>query len=449
MQVGDKIELTIEKLNSEGDGLARYEGFVFFVKNSCPEDVLECRITKLNKSYGYAEILNVITPSQYRVVPVCKFHKICGACNLQHISYEAQLKYKKQALIETLNLPEKYLSLVKDIMTVGDGFTYRAKVQYPVGSKNNSSRILAGYYKKSSHELVNIKYCPIQPRIIDELVEFIKTAAENCQIPAYSEKKHSGILRHIVVRYSEYNHKMLVLLVVNSNEIMQSLRRLAHQIFEAFEDVVGVSINFNTKRSNVILGDRSESIVGQDYIEEKLCDVVFKISGDTFFQVNPKCANLMFGFIKDYIKSRFERPVVFDAYAGIAAFGIVLSDVAKDVISVEINEQSIKKASENIASMNIENIKVFAKDTMKFLEDFEGNFDVTIIDPPRKGSDIVSLKKIAEITDKMLVYVSCNPATLARDLKFLFELGFVPELIQPFDMFPQTGHVETVVFLSR
>ena len=444
MQVGDILELKIEKLNSEGDGIARIDGFVLFVKNSCPEDVLKCKITKLNKSYGFAQIEEIINPSSYRTEPKCKLHKLCGACNLQHINYEAQLKFKREIVEDTLKISTQ----VNDVIGIPDGYNYRAKIQYPVASKKNSSRILAGYYQKASHELINIKYCPIQPDEVNNVIEFIKEKAEYHKVSAYDEKTHKGLLRHIVIRYSNLNNKMIIVLVINDKEVPVAIKNLASEIFDNFENVSGVSANINTQKSNVILGKTSHNIIGKDYIEESLCDVVFKISGDTFFQVNPKCANLMFSYIKDFIKSNFIQPSILDAYAGIAAFGIALHDIAGDIVSVELNSESIKKAKENIIKHEIKNVTAICADTMEYLENCNQEFDITIVDPPRKGCEQEGLKKLLSITKNMIIYVSCNPATLARDLNFLMNNGCKIKEVQPFDMFPQTAHVETVVFIE-
>ena len=449
MQVGDILDLRIEKLNSEGAGIARVDGFVLFVKNSCPDDILRCKVTKLNKRYGFAEIVEILTPSVDRVEPKCKMYKLCGACSLQHISYEAQLRYKKQIVEDTLFSGLGLNINVGEVVGIPDGFNYRNKIQYPVGSKKGQTRILAGYYQQATHELINIKYCPIQPDAVNDVMEFIKLNAEKYGISAYDEKKYSGLLRHIVIRVSEYDSKMIVSLVLNAVNIDGAVKKLAQDLYDNFDCVVGISANFNTQKSNVILGNKSQLLFGQDYVEEKLSGVVFKISADTFFQVNPKCANLMFDYVKTKISEIVSNPTIFDAYAGIAAFGIVMSDIAKAVVSVELNEQSILKAKENLQRLEIHNVEAIASDTMKYLENEGRHFDVTIIDPPRKGSDETSLSKIAEITDKLLVYVSCNPATLARDLKLLLSKGFEIESVKPFDMFPQTPHVETVVVLKK
>ena len=241
---------------------------------------------------------------------------------------------------------------------------------------------------------------------------------------------------------------MLVVLVINDNRISSDVKDLANDIYAEFEDVTGVSVNYNMAKSNVILGDVSQSVIGKDYVEEKLSDVVFKISSDTFFQVNPKCANLMFDYIKNYVKNNFDKPSVFDAYAGIAAFGIALHEVASEVVSVELNSQSIKKAEENIEQYGIKNVTPICADTLKYLESCDRKFDITIVDPPRKGCDLVGLEKVLEITKDLLVYVSCNPATLARDLDILSE-KYTISTVTPVDMFPNTQHIECVVRLCR
>jgi len=448
MIIGDTITLEIKKLNSEGEGIGKLDNFVFFVKDSCPGDIINCKITKLKKNFGYAEIQEILNAAPERITPKCKLHKVCGACNLQHISYKAQLKYKKEILNDTLKkvLPKNFQ--INNLIGEPDGFSYRAKIQYPVGSPKNSKRILAGYYKKDSHELINIKYCPIQPVKIDEIIDYIKLEAEKCGITTYNEKSHTGLLRHIVIRYSELNKQILILLVINSDEINNNIKDLASKIYNRFDDVIGVSANHNTFKNNIILGKKSVNLKGDNYITEALCDINFKISGDTFFQVNPICADKMFRYIKEYITTNYSNPTIFDAYAGIAAFGICLNDIAKSVTSVELNAASIEKAKENIKEYCITNVTPICADTMEFLKNTPEHFDITITDPPRKGCGKEVLEQILKITNKLLIYVSCNPATLARDLEYLIDNGCKIIEIQPFDMFPQTAHIETVVLIQ-
>ena len=331
---------------------------------------------------------------------------------------------------------------------------YRQKMQYPVSETKNSKRIIAGYFKQKTHEIVNIKYCPIQPTICDEIVEFIRGKAHEFGISGYVEKTNKGDLRHIVIRGSEYSGKILVTLVINKQYCYSELvsksnnfALFAQNIYEHFDEVTGVCLNFNNKKTNVILGEKTECVAGVDFVEEKIINKVFKIGADTFFQVNPKSAENIFKYVKKEVK-KFESPTVLDAYAGIATFGIVVSDVAKSVVSVESNKSSIEKAKEVLKENNIENVELFAQDTVKYLKSIKKNFDITILDPPRKGCTQESLDETLNHTKKEIIYVSCNPATLARDLKYLVSKGCKVKSIQPFDMFCHTYHVETVVIIK-
>ena len=310
-----------------------------------------------------------------------------------------------------------------------------------------SKRLLAGYYKPKSHELVNIKHCPIQPEICDRIVDFIRENASRYGVNGYDEKRHCGELKHIVLRVSAYSGKVLVTLVVNEQKTFKNLRSFAASIYEAFEGVAGVCVNLNPKRTNVILSDKTECICGDDFVEDKILDKIFKIGANTFFQVNPKSAENIFAYVRKEVE-RFEAPAVLDAYAGIATFGIVVSDVSHEVVSVEENSDSIKNAAEALKENNIKNVELHAMDTTKYLKSVKRKFDITILDPPRKGCTKDSLDETLKHTKKEIIYVSCNPATLARDLKYLCEKGCKIKSIQPFDMFCHTYHVETVVFLE-
>ena len=311
--------------------------------------------------------------------------------------------------------------------------------------------MIAGYYKSATHDIVNIKYCPIQPACCDEIVEFIRKEAIKFNISGYKEKTHSGILRHILIRVSSINQKSLVVLVVNTTSISQNMKDFAKRIYDNFDNVSGVGININSKKTNLILGEKTEIICGEEYIEEALCDKIFKVGPKTFFQVNPKSADNIFRYVFDYVKTNFETPKILDAYAGIATFGICVSDIAQKVVSIEEVKESTDLALKIIKENNIENIEVYNMDTSKavnILKNKGYSFDVSIIDPPRKGCSKESLDYLLELTKQKIIYVSCNPATLARDLKYLKDKGANVEYIQPFDMFPHTYHIENVAIIE-
>lgn len=458
-----------------------------------------------------ANLIEIIKPSQYRCEPICPLQKVCGSCQLGYIDYNYQLKLKKHIVEDAIKRIGGIDIEINDVIPSPKIKNYRQKIQYPVSQTKNSKRILAGYYKSKSHEIVNIKYCPIQPSICDEIIEFIREKAFEFKISGYNEKTHKGDLRHIVIRGSEYSGKFLVTLVVNKNYENLRLKRhserseesvdksaqndkykrLSQVIFDKFDEVTGVCINFNDKKTNVILGDKTVCVLGFDFVEEKIIDKVFKIGADTFFQVNPKSAENIFKYVKEEVK-KFENPTILDAYAGIATFGIVVSDVAKAVVSVESNKSSIEKAKEVLNENHIENVELFADDTIKYLKSIKKKFDITILDPPRKGctqevldevlkhmhtchfeAENIEILRSAQ-NDKNLhckidssappqndnghpercegshkiIYVSCNPATLARDLKYLTSKGCKVESIQPFDMFCHTYHVENVAIIN-
>ncbi len=453
MDLGQVITVEVVKLNSEGLGLAKFNDFVIFIKDACPKDVLKCKITNLKKNYANAEIVEIISPSEFRVIPRCKLQKVCGGCSLQHINYDEQLKLKKVMVEDTLYSILKEKVEINVPISSGDNYNYRYKIQYPVRSKKGQTRVLAGYFKPASHELVNIKYCPIQPSVCDDIIECIKSEAEDLSISGYEEQSHCGILRQILLRVSEFNDDILLLLVLNSAYPLEDIYKtkieaLSSSLMSKFPQIKGVSVNFNNSKTNVILGEKNQLIMGQNYIIEKLCDKEFKISGETFFQVNPKCADLMFRYIKDYIQSNFSMPTLFDAYAGIAAFGIVLSDICSSVTSVELNKNSVLKAQETINMYDIKNVEVIASDTLKYIDKCNKTFDITILDPPRKGCDEAFLSKVLKLTNKTIIYVSCNPKSLARDLRYLLNNGAKLISIQPFDMFPNTPHIENVALIS-
>lgn len=483
MKINDEITVKIEKLSNLGFGIAKHEGLVIFVENACPEDELKVKITKLTKNYANAKVVEILIPSPHRVAPFCSLQKVCGGCQLQFIDYDYQLKLKKEIISDAVKMISGVDIEVKDVIASPQNKNYRHKVQYPIAQTKVSERILAGYYKPKSHEIINIKHCPIQPEICDSIIEFIRENASKYAISGYNEKKHSGDLRHVVLRISKSTGKILVTLVVNSTKSFDKLKDFAKNIFDNLKEVTGVCANFNPKKTNVILGENGELLAGEEFIEEKILDKTFKIGSKTFFQVNPASAENIFAFVKDYIKKFFENPSVLDAYAGVTAFGIVISDVCKKVVSVEENKEAVGLAAEAIKLNDIKNVELHNMEAQKFFKkvmeslsrnetyesvtarqgtdnskSIEGTkqspsktdnrFDAVILDPPRKGCSQESLDYALKLCKGKIIYVSCNPATLARDLKYLTEKGAKVEFIQPFDMFCHTYHVESVAVIN-
>lgn len=452
MKINDELIVKIEKISNLGLGIARVDGQIIFVENACPEDELKVKIKKVNKNYANAEIIEIINPSKYRVTPFCPMQKVCGACQLQFIDYDYQLQIKTDIVKDALHsIAGLNLEVPK---TIASPLTkeYRCKVQYPIGQTKVSKKILAGYYKQKTHEIVNIKYCPIQPQICDKIIDFVREKSFELGITGYKEQKHVGDLRHVVIRHSEATNKNLVILVINAKKSFKKIENLANEIYSNFKEVSGVCLNFNPNKSNLILTDKSELIVGKDFIKERIIDKTFKIGANSFFQINPKSAENIFAYVKEYIKNNFETPAVFDAYAGITTFGITISDICKKVVSVEECKEAVQLADEVIKNNDITNVELHNMDAEKFFEkelnSKNRKFNITILDPPRKGSTEKTLENILKLTSDKIIYVSCNPATLARDLKFLISKGAKIDSIQPFDMFCHTYHVETVAIID-
>ena len=446
MNIGDEFETVTEKFSNLGFGIAKIDGQVVFVENSCPDDRVKIQIKKINKNYAQAIVKKIITPSKFRTDNICALQKVCGSCRLGFIEYDYQLKLKHDIVFDTMQKIGHIDTPVNYPIQSPKTLNYRQKIQYPVSQTKNSKRLLIGYYKPQSHEIVNIKHCPIQPEICDNIIDFIREKAQEFKITGYNEQKHSGILRHIVIRGSEYSGKFLITFVIN--EKSAKLKEFAKYLYDNFEEISGVCANYNNKKTNVIMSDKTECLIGNDYIEEKLLDKTFKIGANTFFQVNPKSAENIFKYVKEEV-AKSDSTSLLDAYAGIAAFGITVSDCVKNVVSVEENSNSIEFAKDVLKTNNIKNVELYAQDTLKYLQSIKKKFDITILDPPRKGCSQTVLDETLKHTKNKIIYVSCNPATLARDLKYLKENGCKIESIQPFDMFCHTYHIENVAVINR
>ena len=298
-EIPEELIVDIQKISNLGYGIAKVDGYVIFVENACPGDKVKIKVGKKNKNFANAKIIEIIESSPDRIEPFCSMQKVCGACQLQHIEYNAQLKYKKQIVEDAMGINKgdgNHWVEIKDTIPSPKIKEYRHKIQYPISETKESKRILAGYYKPASHELVNIKHCPIQPDYCDNIIQFIRQVAQEYGISGYKEKQHVGDLKHVVIRTSAYNNKSLIILVVNSTKIFDKLKTFSHRIYTELENIVGVGINFNPQKTNLILGKETLILEGEDFIEEKLCEKIFKVGADTFFQVNPFTANNIFEY---------------------------------------------------------------------------------------------------------------------------------------------------------
>ena len=448
----DVLEVIPEKLVYEGSALAKVDGFPIFIDGGCPRDKLKIRIKKANKSFANAEILEILEPSAHRVKPFCPIHNVCGGCGWQYVDYDFQLEQKRNIVFETIKKITGREIEVKPVLSSPKIREFRSKIQYPVSQTKVSKRLLAGYYKKGSHELVNVKFCPIQPKIIDKITEFIRQTAKELEISGYNEKTHKGELRHIVYRYSVSENECIVIFVVNNTKLNEKFKNLSKKVMNEFAHVKGCLVNYNTEKNNLILTGDTRKIQGENHIIEKIDGKTFKISANSFFQVNIGSAENIFNTVKNIIVENYEKPRLLDAYSGVSSFGVWLADIADEVVSVEEAPSATKDAQENVKLNNITNLKAINKDAkIAFEELIEANekFDVTVLDPPRKGCSKESLDFAMKLSKKAIIYVSCNPSTLARDLKYLHENGFKTKYIQPVDMFCHSYHIESVAWLEK
>lgn len=447
MNVNDVLEVKVEKMVYGGSALARVDSVPIFIDGGCPDDTLKIKIIKKNKNFLNAEIVEIIEPSKYRIKPICSLHNVCGSCNWQYISYDEQLKQKENIVKETIKNITGQDYKIEPILSSPLQKEYRCKVQYPVSQTRVSKRILSGYFKKNSHELINVKFCPMNKPIISEITEFLKLKSQELDITGYDEKTHKGLLRHFVFRQSADESEIILIIVINDNQIIKNLRVLADETMQKYPQIKGICANFNTKKTNVILDKITKVISGNDFYIERLSNKQYKVSANSFFQVNPYCATLIFDKVKELISENTTNPTILDAYAGVSSFGIWMSDIASKVVCVEEAVSSSKDAIQNVNLNNLNNVEIINGDAaveFKKLIDNKIKFDVCLVDPPRKGCSEESIKNLVNLSRDYIAYVSCNISTLARDMNLLAEYGYYPIYIQPADMFPNTYHVETI-----
>ena len=453
MNINDEIVFTIEKLTPTGDALARFgeDKLVVFVKGALPKEDVKVKIISKNKHFLKGEIVEIINASPNRIKPFCSIYNACGSCNFQICSYDYQTEQKDKILKEIFKdiLDEK---LIKPFIKSPSDKCYRHKIQFPAKRTKNSKRMLLGYFKQNSHELTNIKFCPVQPEIINDIAQFIR---DNFILSCFDEKTKKGLLKNVVIRINSSENAILLTFVLNikNNDfsmVKDDILDFSEKLLDVFCEIKGVFANFNPNHDNKILGDETVKILGDDFIDETLGDKTYKIGATSFFQVNPKSATHLFNVVKENISPDSS---VLDAYGGVGAIGIYVSSKAKKITLVEENENAIICAKENFKLNNIKDYEILSGDAKKHFVDFKNenrHFDCVILDPPRSGCDIVNggLDIISNLTDK-IIYVSCNPMTLKRDAIYLKSIGFKVKSLTGVDMFPHTFHIEAVMVFER
>lgn len=452
MQIGQVIEIKIDDINSEGAGVGSYKGFKIFVDGALPSEIVKAKILTVKKNYAKAIAEKIIDSSLSRTSPRCEYFYRCGACHLQHIDYQTQLKIKtdivKKAIRKFSGLDS---GLVKPTISSLYQWGYRNKMQYPL-KKTSQNKILLGYYKKNTHEVVDIINCPVLPQKLNEVAQAIRKALQVLNFSIYDEDSSKGLLRHLLGRYAFATDQVAITFVVN-DKIFHNSNRLIDKFFSYLDSSIrikNVSYNVNLRKTNVILGNFTKTILGSDYIIENLGSFEFAISPTSFFQINPFQAKNVFNKVLDFL-SDYNNGVFYDLYCGVGTISLWISDLAQKVFGIEEIESAISDAKEN-TKINKKNNVIFRvgkveKEIKKLIEKTQ-KVDAIIIDPPRNGCSPTVVANILKCSPKRIIYVSCDPATLARDIK-LFSNSYTLEEIQPFDMFPQTIHVECVAKLNK
>lgn len=431
-------------LNFEGIGIAKINGFPIFIENSLIHEEVKIKVIKVLKNYAIGIVIEFITTSKDRVEIKDKKGTWVGTMPLQHLSYEKQLILKQKQVKNVMSKIAK-MSHIEVLETIGceDELGYRNKAQIPVREINGV--LETGFYRKNTHTLIPIEDFMIQDKRIDEVILVVRNILRNLKIKAYDEENHTGLVRHICIRRGIYSSQVQVVIV--AMEYFNQIELIKEAILNQCEDVVSIVLNINSKVTNVIMGNENIVIYGEDKIKDSILGYDFNISSKSFYQVNPKQTEVLYSKAIE-LANLNKDDVVLDAYCGIGTIGICVANKVKHVYGMEIVEDAIVMAKENTILNQISNITFEAGDAKEVMEKWNKiDFDVLIVDPPRKGLDKKFILESVKVKPKRIVYVSCNPATLARDLAIYEELGYEAQIVQPVDMFPQTAHVEVVCLL--
>ncbi len=439
--------MAIDDIGNDGEGIGKIDGFTVFVKDALPNEKIEVLITKVKKNYAYGRLMEIIEVSKSRVKPICKNYKLCGGCNIQHLLYDEQLSFKTKKVKDALERIGGFTDVpVKNTIGMENSFNYRNKAQFPVG-KNNGKTVI-GFYSPRSHNIVDIESCCIQNEINDKVIKIIRQFMDGEKISAYDENTGKGLIRHILTKVGFVSGEKLVCIVINGNSIPQKEKLIDR--LKDIEGLTGIVLNINKQNTNVILGKEIKVLWGRGYITDYIGDIKFEISVHSFFQVNPVQTRILYSKALE-LAGLTGNENVLDIYCGIGTISLFLAQKAKKVVGVEIVEQAIKDAKRNAEINGIKNAEFIAGPAEKVIpEIYNEGFvaDTVVVDPPRKGCDIAVLNTIINMKPKRIVYVSCDPSTMARDVKILCENGFELNEVQPVDQFCHTTHVESVIMMT-
>lgn len=450
MNKNDLLTLTIEGMGNEGEGIGKVDGFPLFVKDALPGDVIEAKVLKVKKTYGYARLMKLIKASPDRREPVCPLHRACGGCQIQALSYEKQLEYKEEKVRNQLVRIGGFSDPpLLPVIGMEEPFHYRNKAQFPVG-RDREGRIVTGFYASRTHSIIPNMDCVLgvaeNQRILKLILEFMEKEG----ISPYDEAAGTGLLRHVLIRKGFATGELMVCLVINGNGF-PGIKRLADLLF-MIPGMTSLTLNVNRKNTNVIMGDKLLPVRGETFITDRIGNIRYQISPLSFYQVNPVQTRKLYETALSYAGLTGSE-IVWDLYCGIGTISLFLAQNAGKVYGVEVVPEAIEDARKNAELNSISNVKFYegkAEEVLPRMYREEGiRADVIVVDPPRKGCDRACLDTMLSMMPKRIVYVSCDSATLARDLKILCGGGYELREVQPVDMFPQTAGVECAVLMSK
>lgn len=458
----DRVTVTIEDIGMDGEGIGKADGYTLFIKDAVIGDTVTAKIMKAKKNYAYAKLEKVEAPSPFRVKPLCAYAEVCGGCQLQALSYEQQLCFKERKVFHDLVRiggfsEDEIKRSMEPIVGMEMPFYYRNKAQYPIGT-DKEGRLIAGFYAGRTHSIIVNTDCKLGIAANRKILEAVLAFMEQYHIPAYDEKLHRGLVRHVLLRCGFATGEIMVCLVINGKtfpklqELTDALLRLDLTDSRQAWRITSICLSSNTKETNVIMGDNYETVYGNGYITDHIGGVAFRISPLSFYQINPVQTERLYQLVLEYADLS-GKETVWDLYCGIGTISLFLAQKAKQVYGVEIIPQAIDNAKENAVLNGISNAEFFVGKAEEVLpEKYESDrikADVIVVDPPRKGCDERCLNTMVRMKPARIIYVSCDPATLARDLKYLCENGYRMQKARAVDQFGETVHVETVVLMSR
>lgn len=446
----DLVTVKIEDMGHDGEGIGKAEGYTLFIKDTVIGDVVEAKIMKMKKNYGYARLVRVLEASKDRTEPKCSVARACGGCQLQFLTYEKQLEFKKNKVVGNLERIGGFSDIsVEKVMGMENPWRYRNKAQFPVG-KDKEGNLITGFYAGRTHSIIPNTNCYLGVEVNEEILNAVLNYMRENHVEPYDEVTGKGLVRHILIRYGFKTKEIMVCIIINGRKIPN-----AAGLVEKLKDISGmtsITLNVNTKRNNVILGNEILPLWGKDYITDYIGEVKYQISPLSFYQVNPVQTEKLYGTALEYA-GLTGKEIVWDLYCGIGTISLFLAQKAQKVYGVEIVPAAIEDARKNAEINGIDNAEFFvgkAEEVLpaKYKED--GVYaDVIVVDPPRKGCDGALIETMLSMKPERIVYVSCDSATLARDLKVLCEKEYQVEKVAVCDMFPGSVHVETVVLLSK